>query len=76
MTDALLRKLTDLHFAGIIKTLDMRVEQATKESMSYAEFLEILVKDEYLSRARNRHTKLMSQAKFPQHKALEEFNFS
>ena len=76
MTDAVLRKLTDLHFAGIIKTLDMRIEQAAKENMSYAEFLEVLISDEYLNRARNRHTKLMNQAKLPQHKTLEEFNFS
>lgn len=76
MTDALLRKLTDLHFSGIIKTFDMRVEQAAKESMSYMEFLEVLINDENLNRARNRHTKFMNQAKFPQHKTLEEFNFS
>lgn len=76
MTDALLRKLNDLHFSGIIKSLDMRIEQATKENMSYSEFLEILISDENLNRARNRHTKLMNQAKFPQHKTLEEFNFS
>lgn len=76
MTDALLRKLTDLHFAGIVKTLDMRVEQATRESLSYSEFLELIINDENLNRGRNRHAKLMAQAKFPQHKSLEEFNFS
>ena len=76
MTDAMQRKLTDLHLAGIMKTLDMRIEQAVKESMSYAEFMEVLISDEKMNRARNRHVKLMTQAKFPQHKTLEEFNFS
>ena len=76
MTDAIIRKLTDLHLAGIVKAADMRIDQAIKEKMSYAEFLEILISDEYLNRSRNRHTRLLGRAKFPQHKTLEEFNFS
>jgi len=76
MTDAALRKISALNLAGIAKTANMRVEQAAKENMSYAEFLEVLINDEHLNRSRNRRNKLMNKAKFPQHKTLEEFNFS
>lgn len=76
MTDSVLRKISALNLAGIAKTANMRVEQATKENMSYAEFLEVLINNEHLNRSRNRRNRLMNKAKFPQHKTLEEFNFS
>jgi len=54
----------------------MRAEQAIKESLSYVEFLELLINDEHLNRGRNRRDDLIRKAKFPQHKTIEEFNFS
>lgn len=76
MNDALQDKLRKLHFSGIIKTADMRVEQAIREKLSYQEFLEILINDELMNRTNNGNQRRMQQAKFPQIKTMEEFNFN
>jgi len=76
MTDSLIAKIRKLNLAGMVKTVDMRTSQAIKESLSYVEFLELLVNDEHLNRGRNRRDELIRRAKFPQHKTIEEFNFS
>jgi DNA replication protein len=76
MNDALKEKLKGLLLSGIVKSADMRIEQAIKERMSYQEFLEILINDEVVNRVNNRNSRRMYKAKFPQHKTIEEFNFS
>lgn len=76
MNDVLKNRLKNLLLSGIAKTADMRIEQAIKENISYQEFLELLINDEVMSRAQNRNTRRLSRAKFPQHKTIEEFNFS
>jgi DNA replication protein DnaC len=75
MNDALAVKIRKLNLAGMVQTVDMRVAQAIKESLSYVEFLETLINDEHLNRGRNRRNELIRKAKFPQHKTIEEFNF-
>ena len=76
MNDALQGKLKKLHFSGIIKTAEMRIEQAIREKLSYQEFLELLINDELMNRTNNGNQKRMHQAKFPQIKTMEEFNFN
>ena len=76
MNENLQQKIRKLNLAGIYQTTGMRLEQAAKENLSHLEFLELLIEDEFLNRSRNRRTKLMSAAHFPQHKTLEEFNFA
>ena len=76
MNDTLAAKIRKLNLAGMVKTVDMRAEQAVKEKLSYVEFLELLINDEHLNRGRNRRDELVRRAKFPQHKTIEEFNFT
>ena len=76
MNDSLQAKIKKLHLAGILQTADMRAEQAVKEQLSYMEFLELLINDENLNRSRNRRNNLMRRSRLPQHKTIEEFNFS
>jgi DNA replication protein DnaC len=76
MTDTLREKLKKLMLSGIIKTADMRAEQAAKEQMSYTEFLELLVNDEHMNRSRNRRNAMLQRSRIPGHKTIEEFNFS
>ena len=76
MNDCLQEKIKKLHLAGILQTADMRAEQAAKEQMSYMEFLELLINDENLNRSRNKRNDLMRRSRIPQHKTIEEFNFS
>lgn len=54
----------------------MRIEQAIREKLSYQEFLEILINDELMNRTNNGNQRRMQQAKFPQIKTMEEFNFN
>jgi len=75
MNDGLLQKIKKLNLAGIAKTADSRIEYAGRENLSHLEFLELLVNDEYMSRGSNRRARLMANARFSQHKTLEEFNF-
>lgn len=76
MNDSLQEKIKKLHLSGILQTADMRAEQAAREQMSHMEFLELLINDENLNRSRNRRNDLMKRSRIPQHKTLEEFNFS
>lgn len=76
MNDSLQGKLKKLHLSGITKTADMRIEQSIKEKLSYQEFLEILINDELMNRTNNGNHKRLQQAKFPQQKTIEEFNFN
>lgn len=70
MNDSLKDKIRKLHIPGIIRTADMRAEQAEKEHMSYMEFLEVVINDEHLSRSGNRHAELLRRSRMPQHKTI------
>jgi len=76
MNDNLREKLKKLMLSGIIKTADMRAGQAAREQMSHMEFLELIVNDEHLNRGRNRRNDRLKRSRIPQHKTIEEFNFS
>ena len=63
-------RLRQLKLSGFIKTVEARNEQAIKEQMSYMEFLELLLSDEFSNRKDNGNKKRMQKAKFPQIKTL------
>lgn len=76
MNDAVLAKLKDFKLSGVVKTLDIRVEEAIRNRLSYEEFLELLLTDEMANRLTNANKKRFHKARFPQHRTLEEFNFN
>lgn len=76
MNDSLISRLRDLKLSGIMKTLDIRNEEALKSNLSYMEFFELLINDEVLNRQNNSNIKRTNKARFPQHKTLEEYNFN
>lgn len=73
---ALHKRLTELKLAGMKKTLEVRLQQAGGDSVSYTEFLSLLLEDETLNRQDNRRKDLYRQARFPFEKGLEDFDFS
>ncbi len=75
MNDAMLLKLKQLKLSGIAKTIDMRNEQALKDNMSYMEFMELLISDEFNNRQNNAIKRRVQSSRFPQSKTLEEYNF-
>lgn len=69
------KRLREFKLAGIIKTLDLRLEEAKNGNMSYSDFLNLLLEDEIDNRGDNRRKNLYHKAKLPFEKGLEEFDF-
>ena len=76
MNDLIATKLKSLKLSGISKTFDIRNDEAIKEGLSYVEFFELLLNDETANRVTNARAKKMHNAKFPNHKTIEEYNFN
>ena len=76
MNDTMMAKLKDFKLSGVVKTLDVRLEEAIRNRLSYEEFLELLLTDEMSNRLNNANKKRFHKARFPQHRTLEEFNFN
>ena len=68
-------KLKDFKLAGILNSLDERLVLAKDKSLSYIDFLELILDDEQRNRQNNSYTKRYAKAKFPHHKTIEDFDF-
>lgn len=71
-----MKKLRDFKLSGIIRTLPVRLEEAVSKTMSYSEFLELLLEDEANQRSDNRRKKLYQGAHIPFEKGIEDFDFT
>lgn len=69
------KQLRELKLAGIVNSLEVRNEYAIKSKLSYLEFLQILLEDEFNNRRDNSLKKRLTKAKFPMIKKLEDFDF-
>ncbi len=69
-------KLKSLKLSGMLDTLDLRINQAQRESLGYTQFLEFLLEDEIQRRVNKKLTARIQKAHFEEQKTLEEFNFS
>lgn len=69
-------RLKDCKLAGILSTLDQRLEYANSKSLSYAQFLDLLFEDEANSRRDNNLKKRLARARFPADKTVENFDFA
>jgi DNA replication protein DnaC len=69
-------KLKEYKLSGIYNSLDERLSYAKEKNMGYEEFLELLLEDEKSSRRDNSYKKRYTKAKLPNHKTLEDFDFS
>ena len=69
-------RLKDFKLSGIYNTLDDRLALAKDKSLSYQEFLEILLEDEENNRRENSYKKRYSKAKLPYQKRIEDFDFT
>lgn len=69
-------RLRDFKLAGIYSTLDERLAYAKEKSISYIQFLELLVEDEANSRRDHSYSKRYARAKFLAHKTIEDFDFA
>ena len=69
-------RLKEFKLSGIHNTLDERLAFAKEKSLSYMEFLELLLEDEENNRRENSYKKRYSKAKLPYEKRIEDFDFS
>jgi len=69
-------KLKDFKLSGIYRNLDERLSYAQDKSLSYLEFLTLLLEDEKNNRGENSYRKRYSKAKLPAQKQIEDFDFS
>ena len=68
--------LRQFKLSGIYNNIEERLSYAEKSSISYREFLEILLEDEVNNRKSNSYKKRCLQAKLPSKKTIEDFDFS
>lgn len=73
---AINKRLTELKLAGMKKTLEIRLQQAGGDGVSYTEFISLLLEDEILNRQDNRRKGLSRAAHFPFEKGIEDFDFA
>lgn len=76
MTQTIKNYLRDFKLSGIYQSLDERLIYAKEKSLSYADFLSLLLEDESNNRHDNSYKKRYSKAKLPTHKNIEDFDFS
>ena len=69
-------KLKEFKLACILNGIEERLSLAKDKSLSYIDFLELILDDEYRNRQNNSYTKRYAKAKFPHHKTIEDFDFS
>jgi len=69
-------KLKEFKLAGMCNNLEERLSLAKERSLSYTDFLKLLLDDEENNRQTNGYKKRYSKAKFPAHKTLEDFDFN
>jgi len=72
---ALLTKLRHLRLSGMIETLPARLAQAEGGSMSFLDFLELLVEDELARRADRLFARRVKQAEIRTIKELKDFDW-
>ena len=69
-------RLRDFKLSGIYNCLEERLQFAQDKNLSYTEFLELLLEDEFNNRRDNSIKKRYSKAKLPSHKTIEDFDFT
>jgi len=76
LNTATLNNLKTLRLSSVVNTLELRIEEATRNNLSYLEFFELIIQDEVINRTNRASQNRLVKAKFKQHKTIEEFNFS
>ena len=69
-------QLREFKLSGMYQSLEDRLSFAKEKSLSYADFLSLLLEDETNNRKDNSYKKRYSRAKLPVYKKIEDFDFS
>jgi DNA replication protein DnaC len=75
MKDALMNMLRNLRLSGLAETLEMRLQEASGNRLTHAEFLELILQDELLVRGQRQIARRVKAAAFRDLKSLEDFDW-
>ena len=75
MQESLLASLRKLRLSGLASSLEIRIQEAQGNQLSYDQFLELLLQDELLVREERLMQRRIKQAGFRELKTLENFNW-
>lgn len=73
--DELIYKMKSIRLSAMSERLNVRVQEATANELSYMEFLTNLIDDELTTRKDRLLNKRLRQARFPYMKTISDFNF-
>ena len=76
MNDTLTSSLRTLRLSGLAETLEVRLHEAGGNSLTHAEFLELILQDELLVRKERKIARRVKSAAFRDVKTLEDFDWS
>lgn len=76
MNETLTNTLRKLRLSGLSETLEMRLQEASGNSLSHVEFLELILQDELLIRQQRQITRRVKSASFRDLKLLSDFDWS
>ena len=69
-------KLRQLKLAGMVKSIETRNRFALENSVSYVEFIELLIEYEYVNRKANSVGKRLNKSKINTQKSIDELDFN
>ena len=76
MMNRVKQQLKEFKLSGFCNNLDERLSYAKDNSLSYMDFLSLILEDESNNRADNSYKKRYAQAKLPAYKSIEDFDFT
>lgn len=74
--DELIYKLKSIRLSGMTPKLNIRLQEATANELSYVEFLNNLIEDELSVRQDRLLNRRLKQARFPYLKTINDFDFA
>ena len=75
MNEPLQTTLKTLRLSGLLESLDVRLQEAAGNSLTHAEFLELILQDELLVRKERQIHRRITAAGFRELKTLEDFDW-
>ncbi len=75
MNESLLTRLKQLRLSGLARSLEVRLQEAAGNSLTHAEFLELILQDELLIRNERLIERRVQAAAFREQKTLDDFDW-
>jgi DNA replication protein DnaC len=76
MKDTLAKTLKQVRLSGLLQSLEVRLQEAAANSLTHAEFLELILQDELAVRSDRLAQRRVKAAAFRELKSLEDFDWS